>query len=133
MVLRRAADVVALSHLGLIAFVLGGGFVARRLPRVTKLHVVVVAATAAVYAGGFDCPLTDWEKGLRRLAGDPVYEGGFLEHYLVSPWHPSGMNRGIGLGILGIAVATTAAAYGGRLRQGGRGPIPQAPGRSRVG
>jgi hypothetical protein len=118
MVLRRAADVVALSHLTLIGFLLGGGFVARRHPRVTKAHVVTLAATAAVYAGGFDCPLTGWEKGLRRLAGDDVYSGGYLEHYLVSPWHPSGMNPGIGLAILGIAVATTAVAYGGRLRGG---------------
>ncbi len=117
MVLQRAADVVALSHLGLIGFLLGGGFVARRHPKLTPAHVVVVVGTAAIYAGGFDCPLTDWEKGLRRLAGDQVYAGGYLEHYLVSPWHPAGMNRGIGLGILGIAVATTAVAYRGRFRR----------------
>ncbi|MEA2900765.1 MAG: hypothetical protein QOH36_652 [Actinomycetota bacterium] len=116
MLWRRAADAVALSHLTLIGFILGGGFVARRHPRATKAHVVVLVGTAAVYAGGFDCPLTDWEKGLRRLAGDDVYRGGYLEHYLVSPWHPTGMSPAIGLGILGVAVATTALAYGGRVR-----------------
>ncbi len=77
---------------------------------------LVLVGTAAIYAGGLDCPLTDWEKGLRRLAGDDVYPGGYLEHYLVSPWHPAGMTKGIGLGILGIAVATTAVAYGGRVK-----------------
>ena len=116
MLWRRAADAVALSHLAIIGFLLGGGFVARRHPRVTKAHVVVLVGTAAIYAGGLDCPLTDWEKGLRHLAGDDVYAGGYLEHYLVSPWHPAGMNPAIGLGILGVAVATTALAYGGRLR-----------------
>ena len=115
MLWRRAADVVALTHLTLIGFILGGGFVARRHPKVTKAHLVVLLGTAAVYAGGLDCPLTDWEKGLRRLAGDEVYRGGYLEHYLVSPWHPAGMNPGIGFGILGVAVATTAVAYRGRL------------------
>ena len=115
MLWRRAADAVALSHLGIIGFLLAGGFVARRHPRVTKAHVVVLVGTAVIYAGGLDCPLTDWEKGLRRLAGDDVYPGGYLEHYLVSPWHPSGMTKGIGLGILAIAVATTAVAYGGRF------------------
>ena len=116
MLWRRAADVVALSHLTLIGFILAGGFVARAHPRVTKAHVIALVGTAAVYAGGLDCPLTDWEKGLRRLAGDDVYTGGYIEHYLVSPWHPSGMNPAIGFGILGVAVATTALAYGGRLR-----------------
>ena len=114
--LRRAADLVAVSHLAIIGFLLGGGFVARRHPRVTRAHVLVLVGTAAIYAGGLDCPLTDWEKGLRRLAGDDVYTGGYLEHYLVSPWHPAGMTKGIGLGILGIAVATTAVAYGGRVK-----------------
>ena len=116
MLWRRAADMVAISHLTLIGFILAGGFVARRHPRVTKAHVVTLAATAAVYAAGLDCPLTDWEKGLRRLAGDDIYTGGYIEHYFVSPWHPSGMSPAIGLGILGVAVATTAVAYGGRLR-----------------
>ena len=95
---RRAADVVAVSHLSLIGFLLAGGFVARRHPRVTKAHLVALAATAGIYGGGFDCPLTDWEKGLRRLAGDEVYAGGYLEHYLVAPCHPAGMNPAIGFG-----------------------------------
>ncbi len=119
MVLRRAADAVAMSHFAIIGFLLAGGFVARRHPRVTKAHLVVVAGTAAIYAIGMDCPLTDWEKGLRRLAGDEVYAGGYLEHYLVRPWHPAGMSPAIGLCILGVAVATTAVAYSGRLRRAG--------------
>jgi hypothetical protein len=115
MLIRRAADMVAVSHLSLIGFVVAGGFVARRYPRVTKAHLATLAATAAVYAAGLDCPLTDWEKGLRRLAGDEVYTGGYLEHYLVSPFHPAGMNPAIGLAILGIAVGATALAYRDRL------------------
>ena len=114
MLFRRAADVVAVSHLSLIGFLLGGGFVARRHPRVTKAHLATLAATAAIYAAGRDCPLTNWEKGLRQLAGDEVYRGGYLEHYLVSPLHPAGMNPTIGLAFVGVVVASTALAYGGR-------------------
>ncbi len=73
MLFRRAADAVAVSHLSLIGFLLAGGFVARGRPGVTKAHLVTLAGTAAVYAGGFDCPLTIWEKDLRQLAGDQVY------------------------------------------------------------
>jgi hypothetical protein len=115
MVLRHAADVVAVSHLGLIGFLLAGGFVARHRPSVTRAHLAALAATAAVYVAGLDCPLTTWEKDLRRLAGDEVYGGGYLEHYLVSPFHPAGMNAGIGLALTGVVVATTAVAYRDRL------------------
>lgn len=118
MVLRRAADLMALSHLSVIVFLLAGGFVARRHPRVTKAHLATLAATAAVYAAGHDCPLTTWEKGLRQMAGDEVYGGGYLEHYLVSPFHPAGMNAGIGLAFVGVVVASTALAYGGRRELG---------------
>ncbi len=117
MLLRRAADAVALSHLSLIGFLLAGGFVARGRPGVTKAHLATLAATAAVYAGGLDCPLTVWEKDLRQLAGDQVYRGGYIEHYLVSPFHPEGMNKGIGLAFVGTVVATTAVAYRHRLRR----------------
>jgi hypothetical protein len=115
MLLRRAADLVALSHLGLVGFLVAGGFVACRHPRLTRAHLAALVATAAVYAGGFDCPLTDWEKGLRRAAGDQVYGGGYLEHYLVSPVHPAGMNPGIGLALVGVVVGATAVAYRDRL------------------
>jgi hypothetical protein len=117
MLFRRAADAVAVSHLSLIGFLLAGGFVARGRPSVTKAHLAALAATAAVYAGGFDCPLTVWEKDLRQLAGDQVYRGGYIEHYLVSPFHPGGMSTGIGLAFLGTVVATTAIAYRDRLQR----------------
>lgn len=115
MLLRRAADVIAVSHLSFIGFLLAGGFVARRHPRVTKAHLATLAATAAVYAGGFDCPLTTWEKDLRQLAGDQVYPGGYLEHYIVSPVHPAGMNTGIGLAFVGVVATATTLAYRDRL------------------
>jgi hypothetical protein len=128
MLFRRAADAVAVSHLSLIAFLLAGGFVARRRPGVAKTHLGILAATAAVYIGGFDCPLTVWEKDLRRLAGDHVYRGGYIEHYLVSPFHPGGMNTGIGLAFVGTVVATTAVAYRDRLLRLARRPAGAAAG-----
>jgi hypothetical protein len=46
-----------------------------------------------------------------------VYRGGYIEHYIVSPLHPAGMNKGIGLAFVGAVVATTAVAYRDRLRR----------------
>lgn len=130
MLLRRAADLAALSHLTLVAFLLAGGFLARHRPKVAAAHLATLAATAAVYAGGFACPLTVAEKRLRELAGDEVYRGGFLEHYLVSPIHPEGMNEAIGAAFVGVVAVTTVVAYGLLLRTGGAGSPPGRAGRT---
>ncbi len=117
---RLAADAVAAAHLGFVAFLVVGGFVARRRPAVVPAHVAALAVSAAIYGGGFDCPLTDLEKSLRHQAGVAVYPEGFIAHYLVSPVHPAGMTETVGLGLFGAVVAVTALAYGpGIVRRAG--------------
>lgn len=115
MVLRFAADGVAVAHLGFVGFLLAGGFVARRNPAVARAHLGALVLSAAIYGGGLDCPLTDLEKALRHLAGGPVYTDGFIAHYLVSPVHPGGMTDAIGRALFGAVVALTALAYGPAL------------------
>jgi len=108
---RPAADAVALAHLGFVGFLVAGGFLARRRRGLARAHLGALAVSAAIYVGGFDCPLTDLEKSLRRQAGDPVYAEGFVAHYLVSPVHPRGMTDAIGLGLFGAVVALNSLAY----------------------
>jgi len=126
MVLRLAADAVAASHLGFVGFLVAGGFLARRRPGLTKAHLGALAVSAAIYGGGFDCPLTDLEKSLRSRAGAPVYPDGFIAHYLVSPVHPGGMSDTVGFALFGAVVALTVVAYGPRLARGA-GVIRPAP------
>jgi hypothetical protein len=59
MLYARAADLVAVTHAAYIAFLLVGVFVAWLRPRLVWAHVPAVAVTAAVFALGADCPLTD--------------------------------------------------------------------------
>lgn len=113
--LRLAADAVVVTHLGFVAFLVAGGFLARRRPGVTRAHLGALAISAAIYGGGLDCPLTDLEKALRARAGAAVYPDGFIAHYLVSPVHPGGMTETVGIGLFGAVVALTALAYGPRL------------------
>lgn len=121
MVFRLAADAVVAAHLGFVAFLLAGGFLARRRRGFTAAHLGALAVSAAIYGGGFGCPLTDLEKSLRSRAGGPVYPDGFIAHYLVSPVHPGGMSETIGIGLFGAVVGLTAVAYGPRLaRRAGR-------------
>jgi hypothetical protein len=71
MLYAGSADFVAILHAGFIAFLLVGGFLAWRWPRLVWTHIPAVLVTAAVFALGADCPLTDLEKHLRprRLSG----------------------------------------------------------------
>jgi hypothetical protein len=52
---------------------------------------------------GWICPLTPWENHLRRAAGDSMYSGGFVEHYLVAVLYPAGLTREIQI-LLGLVV-----------------------------
>ena len=63
------ADLVVVVHLGFIAFVAVGGFLAWRWPRLLWLHVPAVTYALVIVTVGFDCPLTPLEKHLRHAAG----------------------------------------------------------------
>lgn len=106
----RSADLVAVTHAAFIAFLLVGGFVAWRLPRLVWVHIPAVVVTAALFAFGADCPLTDLEKYLRRQAGEPAYRGGFIAHYLLPM--PDGA-RAIAVPVFFVVV--TAIAYAGYI------------------
>jgi len=82
------ADLVLVVHLAFILFVAIGAFVAWRWPCVRWAHILAVAYAAAIVTVGFDCPLTGLEKHFRRLAGGPVYDGGFVNHYLTDVIYP---------------------------------------------
>jgi hypothetical protein len=113
--LGLAADAVVAVHALFVAFLLGGGFLAWWWPSAAAVHVVALVASAAIYLGGFDCPLTNLEKHLRTLAGEAVYPDGFIAHYLVRPVYAGGMTAALGLGLLALVVATTLVAYGRHL------------------
>ncbi|HEX5871172.1 MAG TPA: DUF2784 domain-containing protein, partial [Longimicrobium sp.] len=58
------------------------------------------------------CPLTPLENGLRQRGGQAGYEGGFIEHYVVSVLYPRGLTRGLQFGIGAGVVIINAAVYG---------------------
>jgi hypothetical protein len=83
-VLARA---VALVHFGYLAYVLLGGFLARRWPRALLPHVAAVAWGVVSVGLGLPCPLTWLEDVLRRRAGAPPL-GGFVDHYVEGVLYP---------------------------------------------
>lgn len=88
MLYRALADLVVVVHLGFIAFVVVGGFLAWRWPRVLWLHLPVVAWALTIVVFSVECPLTPLENHLRHLAGQRGYSGGFIDHYLTGVLYP---------------------------------------------
>lgn len=88
---RLAADALVWLHLGFILFVLCGGLLLLRWPRLAWLHLPAVVWGCAVEFLGLPCPLTPWENRLRHAAGNAGYDGGFVEHYLLPLIYPAGL------------------------------------------
>src|SRR5215203_1076031 len=75
------ADLVVLLHLVFVLFVLAGGILALRWPRLARLHLPAAAWGAIVEISGSVCPLTPLENWLRTRAGNMAYETDFISHY----------------------------------------------------
>lgn len=104
-------------HFLFVAFVVAGGFLAWRRPRLAWVHVPAAIWGALIEFLGWICPLTPLENHFRRLAGDAGYAGGFIEHYLIPVIYPAGLTPAIQVA-LGIAVlAVNGVAYGMLLRR----------------
>ncbi|WP_067445910.1 DUF2784 domain-containing protein [Nocardia alba] len=86
---RVLADVVAVTHVAFIAYVVAGGFLAWRWPRTIGPHALAVAWGFGTILIGFDCPLTYAENWARRRAGvGELPAAGFIDHYLTGVIYP---------------------------------------------
>jgi hypothetical protein len=108
-----AADALVLAHLVFILFVVLGGLLVLRWPRIAWLHLPAAFWGALIeLTGSIICPLTPWENTLRQAAGDAGYSSGFIDHYVVPLVYPPGLTRNTQVW-LGLAVlAVNALAYG---------------------
>jgi hypothetical protein len=106
-----SADLVVLLHFLFVLFVVFGGLVALRWPRVAYLHLPVAVYGTLIELVGWVCPLTPLEKRLRESAGLQGYEGGFVEHYILPVLYPSGLTRGIQLSLGLVVIVLNVAIY----------------------
>lgn len=106
------ADLVLAGHLGFILFVVFGGLLVVRWPRVAWLHLPALVWGSWIELTGGICPLTPLENRLRRSAGGPEYQTTFIEHYIVPLIYPPGLTHGAQL-LLGVAlIVWSAGVYG---------------------
>ncbi len=119
LVYRLLADLVVFVHMAYALFIVFGllavliGIWRRwewiRSMRFRLLHLAMILFVVAESWLGFTCPLTSWEKRLRRLAGDESYQGDFIAnavHELLffdfEPWVFTAVYT-----VFGFLVATT--------------------------
>ena len=110
---RVAADVVLVVHLAFVAFVVFGGFLTWRWPRVAFVQLPVALYGVIIEIVGFRCPLTPPEKWLRRQAGSVGYDGGFIEHYIAGVLYPGEFTAVVKMLLACVVVLANAVAYKG--------------------
>ena len=100
------ANAIVLAHFLFIAFVICGGLLVIRWPRLVVVHLPAVVWGAAVEIYGLVCPITPLENHFRMLAGDTSYSGDFIARYLLLVIYPENLTTTIQqlLGRLVIAV-----------------------------
>lgn len=77
------ADLILLAHFIFIVFVICGGLLIIRWPKIAFVHLPAVVWGATVEFFGWICPLTPLENHFRYLAGYNQYSGDFILRYLV--------------------------------------------------
>ena len=105
------ADLVVIFHSLFVLFVVLGGMLALRWPKLAYIHLPVAVYGALIELIGWICPLTPLEKRLRESAGLQGYEGGFVEHYILPVLYPSGLTRGVQLVLGTVVIALNVVIY----------------------
>ena len=103
MIYRVLADLTLALHFLFILFVVLGGLLVLRWPRVKWVHLPAAVYGALISVFGWVCPLTPLENRLRRLGGGTDYGGSFIEHYLLGIVYPEGLSR-LHFTLLGLLV-----------------------------
>mgnify|MGYP001825843989 FL=1 len=133
-----AADALLLLHVLFVVFVvaglllvLAGGFLGWRWvrnPRFRLAHLCAIGVVVLQSWLGVICPLTVWEMEFRARAGDTVYAGSFIAHWLqellyyqAPDWVFTAAYSAFGLlVVLSWVFVRPTPVSGGRLRNGAR-------------
>ena len=135
--MNALADLIVVFHFAFVAFVVLGGLLVARWPRVAWVHLPAAAWGVWIELAGWICPLTPLENWLRRRAGGEGYTASFVEHYIVPVLYPAALTREMQWLLGGLVLAINGAVYlavlrrrwQGRPRVGYDGAVPRGEGR----
>lgn len=117
MIYRMLADATVVLHLGFVLFVIGGGILVWRYPRLAWLHVPAALWGAFIEFAGWVCPLTPLENRLREQAGQQAYATSFVEHYLMPVLYPQSLTRDVQWVLGGMVLVVNVILYALILRR----------------
>jgi hypothetical protein len=106
------ANAVSVVHLAFVLFVVLGGLLVLKWPRLAWLHVPAAVWGVLIEYAGWICPLTPLENSLRARGGEAGYSGGFIEHYVQPVLYPAGLTRGTQIVLGSLALLVNLTAYG---------------------
>jgi Protein of Unknown function (DUF2784) len=112
-----SANVIVVIHLLFVVFVVFGGLLVLRWPRLAWLHVPAAVWGVLIEYGNWICPLTPVENYLRERAGQAAYPGDFIEHYVLPLLYPARLTRNIQMLLGSIALAVNAIVYWQLIRR----------------
>jgi hypothetical protein len=111
MLYRWLADAVVVLHGAFVVFVLVGGFLALKWPRLRWIHFPAAVWGVLIEYAGWVCPLTPLENVLRERAGEAGYTGGFVEHYILQALYPGHLTSAVRWVLGSLALMVNVAAY----------------------
>lgn len=124
---RIVAEAAMAVHFAFLAYVVVGGFLAWRWPRLFWPHLAAAAWGAGIVVGHWNCPLTYAENWGRERAGERGLTTGFIDQYLEGVIYPA-RYTGLLQTLVFAAIAVSWLVLALRLR-GGQGR-PWRPWRS---
>ena len=110
------ADVIVLAHLAFVAFVVFGGLLVLRWPRVACVQLPAAAWGVLIELTGGTCPLTPLETTLRTWGGGTGYTDGFVGHYFLPVLYPAFLTPDIQLTLGMLVVGFNFGIYAHVMR-----------------
>ncbi len=111
MLFRWLADAVLVLHTGFVIFVLIGGLLVLKWPRLLWLHLPAAAWGVFVEWSGWRCPLTPLEQWLRQQGSGPAYQDDFVSHYLLPLLYPAALTPELQFLLGGIVLLVNGVIY----------------------
>ena len=106
------ADIVVVLHLGFVLFVLFGGLLIMKWPKMMWLHLPAVFWGVVVEFTGWICPLTPLENWLRTQGGESDHTGDFITRYFLPILYPDALTRDFQIMLGALVLLVNLVAYG---------------------
>jgi hypothetical protein len=111
LIYRALADLVLVVHLAFVVFVVLGGLLVLRWPRLAWLHVPAAIWGVLIEYTGWICPLTPLENSFRIQGGEAGYSDGFIQHYIQPLLYPAGLTSSTQVVLGSVALILNLTVY----------------------